>query len=88
MVMTLRNRTLTDANDNTTKEEVTIDANHNNEEKMGTQGIYFYSCCFQDYKADKTLKDSPPKDRTTLVVFIGLLIDLLGKQRNEQPLLI
>jgi len=52
MVMTLRNRTLTDANDNTTKEE--------------------------DYKADKTLKDSPPKDRTTLVVFIGLLIDLLA----------
>ena len=48
----------------------------------------FTAVALYDYKADKTLKDSPPKDRTTLVVFIGLLIDLLGKQRNEQPLLI
>ena len=48
----------------------------------------FTAFALKDYKADKTLKDSPPKDRTTLVVFIGLLIDLLGKQRNEQPLLI
>ena len=48
MVMTLRNRTLTDANDNTTKEEVTIDANYNTEEKilLGTQGTYFHSCFF------------------------------------------
>ena len=48
MVMTLRNRTLTDANDNTTKEEVTIDANYNTEEKilLGTQGTYFHSFCF------------------------------------------
>ena len=48
MVMTLRNRTLTDANDNTTKEEVTNDANYNTEEKilLGTQGTYFHSCRF------------------------------------------
>ena len=48
MVMTLRNRTLTDANDNTTTEEVTNDANYNTEEKilLGTQGTYFHSCCF------------------------------------------
>ena len=48
MVMTLRNRTLTDANDNTTKEEVTIDANYNTEEKIlqGTEGTYFHSFCF------------------------------------------
>ena len=48
----------------------------------------FTAVALQDYKADKTLKDSPPKDRTTLVVFIGLLIDLLGKQKKKQPLLI
>ena len=69
---------------------ITIDANYNTEEKilLETQETYFKAVSLQDYKADKTLKDPPPKDRTTLVVFIGLLIDLLGKQRNEQPLLI
>ena len=48
MVTTLRNRTLTDANDNTTKEEVTIDANYNTEEKilLDTQETYFQSCFF------------------------------------------
>ena len=37
---------------------------------------------FQDCSAVESTKDAP-KDRTTLVVFIGLLIDLLGK-RNVQ----
>ena len=48
----------------------------------------FTAVALQDYKADKTLKDSPPKDRTTLVVFIGLLIDLLGNREMSNLVLI
>ena len=29
---------------------------------------------------EENTKDKPVKDRTTLVIFFGLLIDLLGKQ--------
>ena len=29
---------------------------------------------------DDNSKDKPVKDKTTLVIFLGLLIDLLGKQ--------
>ena len=32
----------------------------------------------QDYTDDNKLKVQPTKDRTTLVIFIGLLLDLLG----------
>ena len=39
--------------------------------------IIYYS---QDCSAAESTKDAP-KDRTTLVVFIGLLIDLLGEKK-------
>jgi len=47
-----------------------IDANDNIKEKV---------------TEEDTSKDKPVKDRTTIVIFFGLLIDLLGKK--YKPLL-
>ena len=45
------------------------------------------ACHFQDCSVVESTKDAP-KDRTTLVVFIGLLIDLLGIKRKMKNSLI